>query len=344
MALLVRQQAKLALEHAQNAEKALSNSTPLVRQLRVLEVTRQALDRAGKADLARQLAERIDKLEAAADKAYHASVPNFKGEPYAGRKGDSKRVVVMEMFTGAQCPPCVAADVAFEVLEKTYQPTDVVMMQYHMHIPGPDPMTNDDTEARWQYYRNAYADKPKKVTGVPTALFSGSTILGGGGAMGASSNVYNAYRKLIDPLLETPAVCQVQASAKRVGDKIKIQVQVTGLANPGQDKKLRLVLVEESIRYQGSNGIRFHHQVVRAMPGGAVGQAITAKNMTAEAAADVAELRQTLNTYLDNFVLAKGFFPRPDRPLDMRHLKVIAFVQDDTTAEILQAVQTEIAS
>ena len=53
----------------------------------------------------------------------------------------------MELFTGAQCPPCVAADVAFDVLEKTYKPADLVLIQYHLHIPGPDPLTNAASEA-----------------------------------------------------------------------------------------------------------------------------------------------------------------------------------------------------
>jgi hypothetical protein len=343
MALLVRQQAELAVEYAQSAEKALTVSSPLARQLRVLELNRQALERAGKGNLARPLAERIDKLEADADKAYRASTPSFKPANFAGRKGDSKRVAVVELFTGAQCPPCLAADVAFEVLVKTYRPTDVVMMQYHVHIPGPDPMTNEDTEARWQYYRSAYADKPKQVGGVPSALICGSTLRVGGGTVRTVANgIYNTYRSLVEPILETPAACQVKATAKRVGDKIQIQAEVVGLANPGQDKRLRLVLVEETIRYQGGNGIRFHDHVVRAMPGGAAGKAVTVKAMKTDATVDVVELRESLNTYLDNFVIAKGFFPRPDRPLDMRNLKVIAFVQDDATTEILQAVQTDV--
>ena len=46
---------------------------------------------------------------------------------YAGRKGKSDRVVLVELFTGAQCPPCVTADLAFDALDKTYKPDDVVL-------------------------------------------------------------------------------------------------------------------------------------------------------------------------------------------------------------------------
>ena len=58
---------------------------------------------------------------------------------------DANKVAVLELFTGAQCPPCVAADVAFDALEKSYKHTDLILLQYHMHIPGPDPLTNPDT-------------------------------------------------------------------------------------------------------------------------------------------------------------------------------------------------------
>ena len=35
-------------------------------------------------------------------------------------------------------------------------------------------------------------------------------------------------------------------------------------------------------------------------------------------------------------------FPKPDRPMDMKDLKVIALVQNDKTKEIVQAVQIEV--
>ena len=77
----------------------------------------------------------------------------------------------MELFTGAQCPPCVAADVAFDALEMAYDPKDLILSQYHMHIPGPDPLTNPASIARWDFYREKY---PQNVGGTPTTMFNGS--------------------------------------------------------------------------------------------------------------------------------------------------------------------------
>ena len=63
----------------------------------------------------------------------------------------------MEIFTGAECPPCVAADVGFDALLKSYKPTEFIGLQHHLHIPGPDPLTNADTVARADLLRQRSA-------------------------------------------------------------------------------------------------------------------------------------------------------------------------------------------
>jgi hypothetical protein len=160
--------------------------------------------------------------------------------------------------------------------------------------------------------------------------------------MAGAESKYRTYCDIIDPLLETPAVCQVSATARRVGDKIEIEATVKGMPDPGPNQKLRMVLVEESIRYTGSNKLRFHHHVVRAMPGGVEGTVVTKKRLTTKAEVDLAGLRKDLTAYLDNFAAKVRPFPYAARPLDLHGLHLIAFVQDDDTREILQAVQVDV--
>ncbi len=81
----------------------------------------------------------------------------------------------MELFTGAQCPPCVAADVAFDALLQTYKPTEFIGLQYHLHIPGPDPLTNNDSEERQKYYGSA-------IRGTPSTFFNGKARPAAAGA------------------------------------------------------------------------------------------------------------------------------------------------------------------
>ena len=88
---------------------------------------------------------------------------SVKPVKYAGREGQGDRVVVVELFTGSECPPCLAADLAFDALEQTYTPKDVVLLEYHLHIPRPDPLTNTDSVERQEYYDvDPDADDPRE--------------------------------------------------------------------------------------------------------------------------------------------------------------------------------------
>jgi hypothetical protein len=333
-------QAERAVQYARKADALLTDTSPVQQQVKVLQVLAYTLGAANETAELKKLEERIDRIETFLDKEYLAKTPPLKVEPFAGRKGKSDRVVVMELFTGSECPPCIAADVAFEALGKAYRPSDLVLIQYHMHIPGPDPMTNSDCESRWKYYREAFG--AKEVIGTPTSIFCGVPKAQGGGARAGAEKKCNAYREIIDTLLETDATCKISATARRAGDKLQVTANVSQLVNPGKDVKLRLVLVEEHVRFPGGNGLRFHHQVVRAMPGGAEGVSVTKETLTAKHEVDLGDLRKQLNTYLDDYAANVRPFPRLGRPLDLGHLRLIAFVQDDATHEVLQAVQVEV--
>jgi hypothetical protein len=329
--------APVAVRAGRRAEKALAASTSLERQSKVLAALAAALKNASDVD-AGPVAARAAKIEAELDKEYLAKVPPFKPESFAGRKGAGDRIVALELFTGAECPPCVAADVAFDALEKSYKPTDLVLIQYHLHIPGPDPMTTPANVARWEYYRKLFAND---VRGTPTAVFDGKP-LPGGGSLAMSAGKYKQYREVIDKQLDEPAGAALTVRADRRGDTITVHAGVANLKEPGADKRLRLVLVEEAVRYVGGNKLRFHHMVVRAMPGGADGFPLTAAAGSHTAEVKLGDVRQGLTKYLDEYAETTREFPRPDRPLGLKTLKVIAFVQDDATGAILQAAATEV--
>jgi hypothetical protein len=262
----------------------------------------------------------------------------FAAKPFPGRKSPSDRVVVMELFLGAQCPPSVPANVACQALQERYKSSELVLLQYHLHIPGPDPLTNPHGVARFDYYSKAF---PGKVFGTPTALFGGRTIVPGGGPLAFGEKKYAEYREIIDSALEKPAAAKLTARATRQGEKLALDVEVSDLADPGPDKRLRLALVEKSVRYTGRNRQSVHHQVVRAMPGGPAGFALERKDFKHTAPFDLGELRKWLHGHLDE-VAAKQPFADANRPMDFNGLRLVAFVQDEGTKEILQAVQAEV--
>ena len=230
---------------------------------------------------------------------------------------------------------------AFDALHETYTAGELVLIQYHLHIPGPDPLTNPDSEARWAYYGKAF---PDQAIGVPTTLFNRKPQTGGGGPMTMAEEKYKEYRHVIDPLLQTPSRGKVSASAVQRHNKVDVKVEIHDLQHPGEKLRLRLLLVEETVRYVGPNRVRFHHNVVRSIVGGADSFPLKDKDSKHTATVDVDTLRKSLKDYLDHYDTNWRPFPNADRSMDLAPLRLIALVQDDTTHEILQAAQVDIGA
>jgi hypothetical protein len=328
---------KLAVDYARQAAKALPAKVSATEEVRVLTLLVRALKKTRQDAEAKTLEVRLAKLDEVLDEEYAVKMPGFKGTVFTGRKSKSGRAVFMELFTGASCPPCVAADLAFDVLQKSYKPSELVLVQYQLHIPGPDLLTNPDTEARRDYYA-------KSVRGVPSSFFNGKAVSGIGGPITFAEEKYDACRAIIDPLLnaDEDAGAKITLEAKRDGERIDINVKVSGLAEPDANKKLRILLAEETVHYAGSNKIRLHHNVVRAFPGGVAGQPLKEAASRHKASINLADLRTDLTKYLNNYEQTFRPFTNPARPLALDKLRVIAFVQDDNTQEILQAVQAAV--
>jgi hypothetical protein len=331
--------AETALKLGQDADKALTADTPLETKATVVGLLATAAKNAGKADLAKDAEARSAKLEAELDAEYHATVPPFKPAAYEGRKkADANRVVLLELFTGAQCPPCVAADVAFDAALKTYKPTELIGLQYHLHIPGPDPLTNPDSLARQGYYG-------EQVRGTPSTFFNGRRDAEGGGPMAASEEKYKEVRGLVNELLERKARADVKVTASRQGDRIAITAEAAKTADADAPKQgertsdrlsLRLALTEESIRYVGGNHLRFHHHVVRALPGGPEGKMLVDGKGRVEVKVNLPQLKSDLQEYLNRASKDRPF-PAAAPEIALKNLSVVAFVQDDADKSILGA-------
>jgi hypothetical protein len=334
--------AALSLDLARAADKELPADAPLELRGNVVTQLARAARFADRPEVAAEAESRARVIDAKLDAEYHEKVPPFKPEAYAGRPGDKgSRVVLMEIFTGAECPPCVAADVAFDALLMTYKPTEFIGLQHHLNIPGPDPLTNPDTVARQGYYG-------KEVRGTPSTFFNGKGEAGGGGPMANAKAKYHEYRGAIEPALSSEKQADIRVTADRAGDQVKIAARATtapGVARDEARPRLRLVLIEESVRYPGSNKLRFHHNVVRAFPGGVEGKALEKGEAAVEATIGLAELRKNQETYLEQYPGspgARGPFPHAFPPIDLDDLAVVALVQDDADHSIWHAVQVPV--
>jgi hypothetical protein len=342
--------AGLALELAEQGDKELDEEAGLEQKAAVVAILARSAKLAGRTDLAAEAEARSAKLEQRLDEEYHRKVPPFKPDKFAGRKKPgADQVVLMEIFTGAQCPPCVAADVGFDGLLATYKPTEFVGLQYHLHIPGPDPLTNEDTVARQKYYDSDFE-------GTPSTYFNGKSQAGGGGAMQGSQDKYREFREIIDRELETTREANIDLSATRAADQIEIKARASVTRKPGSTgsakkngessgskgggtgskPRLRLALVEDSIRYVGNNQLRFHHNVVRALPGGPAGRDLTSGPGEVSIKVNLKDLRRGIEEYLSQRAKSRPF-PGVLPEIALDHLSVVAFVQDDSDKRVLGA-------
>lgn len=314
----------IALTYARQAERLLDEKDrPDVRK-RVLDALASTLTKAGKADEAKEVEARIKKISFA-----------IKTQPFAGRKSKSERVLLVELFTGAEHPASAAAVLAFDALGKTFKPSEVVRLQYHLHAPGPDPLSNTDCEARVRYYR-------RLIEGIPAVLVDGRPLRVEPGEAASARGTYDEMVEALRPLLEAPAKAKLKATATRKGAKISIEATVSDVQTDDDDLRLRVALVEERIAYTGRNKVAEHQHVVRAFAGTPEGEkVIKNKPFSKTLTFDLDEVRKGLKEYLAKTDKATPF-PNKDRPLDLKNLRIVAFVQNDATREVLQAVQVEV--
>ena len=270
----------------------------------------------------------------------HRMFKSSSAAPPANPAG--KRVSLCELFTGAACPPCVAADMATVGLEANYPTSSLIVLRYHQHIPLPDPLANADAETRFAYY---------EAEATPTVVLNGTQVQGIGGEFVYSQLMYEELSKKVDRVVGSNLKISIQLSANAKDGKLSLSAKVNGTKDLPQSVRLKLVLAEGEVHFDGRNEIKRHEMVVRYMPGGPDGIAPNEDSLSYEASLELGEIKQELVDYLDTtakqydqpFALPPQLRqqmpngPFPVRPLDLKPLHLIAFVQDDASQEVLQA-------
>jgi predicted RNA-binding protein YlqC (UPF0109 family) len=316
----------VALQYARQAERLLDPSERPALQKSVLEALADALTKAGRADEAKEIQARLKKLDF-----------TIKPKAFAGRKAKSDRAVLVELFTSAELPQAAAAGLAFDALGKTFKPGEAVLLQYDVNTrTATDPLSSPAGEDRAGYYQRA-------IQGIPTVLVNGAPGPDGEGDASDAPDKYEEYRALIEPLLETPAKVKLKVTARRKGAQVHVTVNVSDLGAGGDEVRLRVLLVEPQVEYAGANKLTPQRHVVRAFVGKPDGEKVTkGKPLEKTETVDVEAVRKELKAYLDK-VGEKKAFAGKERPLELKKLAVVAFVQNDETGEVLQAAQADVA-
>ena len=102
-----------------------------------------------------------------------------------------------------------------------------------------------------------------------------------------------------------------------------------------------MALVEPQVPYKGKGGVPVQVSVVRALPSGEEDVVLKEKSLKKTFTVDLAELKKKWQDYHKK-VADKKPYPDKERPLDLKNLRVVAFVQNDETAEVLQAAQADV--
>ena len=257
--------------------------------------------------------------------------------------------VLLELFTGSGCDPCVAPDLAVESLLTTYGRRDAAVLVYDENIPRPDPLTTPASETRAMVYR---------VGSTPEAFLDGLSLPVAGSARGDAENVVVGFAAALEDEAAQPSPLQLTLKSTQKDGAVVAQATLSlmpGFAATMLPERLvvHLALVQDGIRYSGENGVRFHRMVVRAMgpdtklrlTGGPVGTRVGGADLigqTLDASFSLGTVDGMLRSYLDayehgNDRFGEVHFRTKDLPLDPAHLGLVMWVQDSATHAVLQS-------
>ena len=235
----------------------------------------------------------------------------------------------------------MGAGLAFNGAHERYTRQDFIWLNYHVHIPLPDPMVNPSTVARRTFYG---------VNSSPSYFFDGESDGGGGSAENAKSIFESKVDPKIQKHLEAPPEAAIKVQAIQAGNTVKAKATVSKVTNKSDKLRVQIVLAEESVTFSGENGERFHPMVVRGMAvdaKAAQGFALApGKGGSFEYTFDLAKLMADAKEGLIKFetVERKGEYTFREKKHEIKNgLVAVAFVQDEATKKVLQATYFKIA-
>ncbi|MCA1750354.1 MAG: T9SS type A sorting domain-containing protein [Cryomorphaceae bacterium] len=226
--------------------------------------------------------------------------------------GQSQRLVLLEHFTGASCPPCATFNPAVNTLLEG-NPDKIIGLKYQLAPPGTDPMYSHNpahSGSRAGYYN---------VTGIPNSVLDG--------------NFYNDHPanwgiNQVNARYDVPSPYDIEISYEVSLTTVTATVSVTA-SQDFTDNNLRLhtVVVEQDISFAtapGTNGETTFKNVMKQM--------LPNQNGTTLPSTWTEGQTETFDLSWDHANV-----------YDFNELAVIAFVQNNSTKEIHQAaINTDI--
>ena len=225
-----------------------------------------------------------------------------------------QRKVLIEEFTSSTCAPCASFNTTFDPL-LTNQNTNgtgsnIAAIKYQMNWPSPgtDPSYNPDGVTRRTYYG---------VSGIPDVFLNGAAV--------NNSYANNAANLTTEAAL--PAFVSIDLTATYSGNLLTVNATVTPHASFPGTHKLHIAAVE-SYSYTGGttsqNQFKFAQR--KMMPNGNGTNLTTLQDGVAQ-------------TFTQSYAFAAGTPAQGNYNLwgALANVKIVAFVQNTTTKQVLQA-------
>ena len=225
------------------------------------------------------------------------------------------RVALIEELTSSTCPPCASLNAQFdpllESLDVNMDGGDVAAIKYQMNWPSPgtDPSYNPDGATRRTYYG---------TSGIPEVWIDGKPM-----TQGTAAEITGAAA--------VPAFVDIDLNVTRTGMEVDVEATVTSYAAWTGSYKLHIAAVEKEYAYPGSTTSQdeFHFAMRKMMPNG------SGSNLTSMTSGGTQTISESYT-----FEETPGVNPTQNSYKLWESLDdviIVAFVQNNTTKEVLQA-------
>jgi hypothetical protein len=177
------------------------------------------------------------------------------------------------------------------------------------------------------------------------------------GRRAGTQREYDHLKPLVDARLQETPSARIDAQAQRTGAIIKVSVRVDSMTPSPNPRRLHIVLVEDEIRKMGQEGVRFQPNVVRHMAGDSASGFGLLLDTTSTASraytinlAKVSEMLRKANYQKEGHAWAYHWeggklttqMPPETYTMNRGRLRVVVFVQDTGTGEVLDVVRIPI--
>lgn len=292
----------------------------------------------------------------------YASIPSYNHpilpDPYPPTANRPRRRVLVMKATALHCAPCTAKDLSSIALQERYDPGTVVVLSLHFDLPF-KPVVDQDVWTK-TFKRDIKPDVGylyATVDGQYPPYGDSLSFRASPGFRRGALRQYDQLREVVDARLQVPRSAYVSATAVRKGQIVDVAVTVDSLPATFRARRVQIVLVEDSIRGPGQEGIRIQRHVMRYVAGDKAagygfsldsnvpGTVTTQLNLSAisDSLRAVHEQDQKENGgfYWDGYKNSKTILPAT-YTFQMNRLRIVAYVQDDETREVLDVVSVPV--